>query len=650
MCGITGFLNAVKIESDEAFHRVSRMANTLRHRGPDDAGLWIDVEGGIALGHRRLSIVDLSPSGHQPMHSPSGRYVLVFNGEIYNHVDMRNDLGMQQSSSSLHFPWRGYSDTETLLAGFDYWGIEKTLNRCIGMFAIALWDRKEACLTLARDRLGEKPLYYGWQNGVFLFGSELKSLRAHPSFKNELDRGAVALFLRHNYVPAPYSIYHGVYKLPAGTWVCIKANNPHADLKPHTYWSLADVAENGQAEPFIATDSEAVDALDLILRDAVSRQMMADVPLGALLSGGVDSSTVVSLMQAQSHRPIKTFTIGFNEATFNEADHAKAVAMHLGTDHTELYVTPRQALDVIPRLPFLYDEPFADASQIPTFLVSQMARQHVTVALSGDAGDELFGGYNRYTVAAELLKARSRLPAGVRTVLANTIRMLPTGTWNLLGKLGKFPDASEKIRKICDVITASSQEEIYYRLVSNWNNPCDLVISAHEPPTMLSSTKAWPKLMQFEHQMMALDALSYLTDDVLVKVDRAAMGVSLESRLPFLDHRVVEFAWRLPLHQKIRNRQGKWVLRQVLYKYVPQALIDRPKKGFSVPIADWLRGPLREWGESLLGESRLQSEGIFHAAPIRRMWSEHLSGKRNSQYQLWSILMFQVWLEQERHE
>jgi asparagine synthase (glutamine-hydrolysing) len=654
MCGLVGFLGGITAHGqagDEAL--LGRMADTIAHRGPDDAGYWSDTGNRIGLGHRRLSIVDLSPAGHQPMPSATGRYMLAFNGEIYNHLSLRQDLTDLAQAPV----WRGHSDTETLLAGFDAWGIQATVERAIGMFALAVWDRQTQTLTLARDRLGEKPLYYGWQgNGrdaVFLFGSELKALRAHPSFENKINRGAVSLQLRHNYIPAPYSIYEGISKLHGGMLMKVSMQHREPDLV--TYWSGSQTAEAGVADPFTGSPKQAVDELETLLKDAIRQQMMADVPLGAFLSGGVDSSTVVALMQAQSSRPVKTFTIGFNEAAYNEAEHAMAVAKHLGTDHTELYVTPEEALAVIPRLPTLYDEPFSDSSQLPTFLVSQLARQHVTVSLSGDAGDELFCGYNRYQMTAKLWNRLSAVPLPMRKLVASGLTSISPRSWNkvaaavggLLPQSARFANTGDKLHKGAGVLQSTSIDALYLSLVSHWTDPASMVIHGDEPPTLLKGNARALAGLDDVQRMMALDMLTYLPDDILAKVDRAAMGVSLETRVPFLDHRVVEFAWRLPAAMKLRNGQTKWALRQVLYRHVPQALIERPKMGFGVPIDDWLRGPLRDWAESLLDKSRLHNEGFFVPELVRIKWHEHLSGQRNWAYQLWDVLMFQAWLENQ---
>ena len=646
MCGLVGFLGGVAGETgDKALLR--RMADTLIYRGPDDGGYWSDSEPHISLGHRRLAIVDLSPAGHQPMVSACGRYVIAFNGEIYNHLGVRTELEELRQAPT----WRGHSDTETLLAGIEAWGVEATLKKMIGMFAIAMWDRQTHTLTLARDRLGEKPLYYGWLGSgnerVFLFGSELKALKVHPAFTAEIDRGALCLLLRHNYIPAPYSIYQGIAKLEPGCLLSVSLAQP--EPRVWKYWDVVDVARAGVAQPFAGTADEAVDALEELAKDAVRQQMTADVPLGAFLSGGIDSSTVVALMQAQSSRPVKTFTIGFNEEGYNEAVQAKAVARHLGTEHTELYVSPQQAMEVIPRLPGLYCEPFADSSQIPTFLVSQLAKQHVTVSLSGDAGDELFCGYSRYQITEKLWRKLALVPVPLRALMATGIAALSPTAWDSLAGIipgaGRYAALGDKLHKGAGVLASATADELYLGIVSHQRNPAEWVIGGQEPPTYLTGLRPELGGLSAVERMMVLDAISYLPDDILVKVDRAGMGVSLESRVPFLDHRVVEFAWSLPLTYKLREGQTKWPLRQVLYRHVPRELIDRPKMGFGVPLHDWLRGPLRGWAEELLDEARLAREGYFHPEPIRKIWVEHLSGQRNWMAQLWNVLMFQAWLE-----
>jgi asparagine synthase (glutamine-hydrolysing) len=655
MCGLTGFLKADALQGrDELTRVVARMTAPLAHRGPNDAGHWCDPAHGIALGHRRLAIIDVSAAGHQPMQSPGGRYVLVFNGEIYNHLLLREEL----DGNAHTVPWRGGSDTETLLAAFEQWGIRATVERAIGMFALAVWDRQTHALTLARDRIGEKPLYYGWQGQgkatAFLFGSELKALRAHAAFADVIDRDALCLQMRHGYIPAPHSIYKGIFKLPAGCLLTVAG--PGREHAVSAYWSGAGKMADGVNRPFRGSPEQAVDRLDLLLRDAVRAQMVADVPLGAFLSGGVDSSTVTALMQAQSSRPVKTFSIGFFEADFNEAHHAKAVATHLGTDHTELYVTAAQARDLIPSLQHIYDEPFSDSSQLPTVLVSRLARQHVTVALSGDAGDELFCGYNRYQFVDALWHKISAAPLSLRRLAARGIAGVSAESWNRaarflhssLPRAMRFQNTGDKLHRGAQVMTSASLDVLYLALVSQWDQPEALVRGATEPLTALNGNA--PDLASFNglQRMMALDLLTYLPDDILVKVDRAAMSVSLETRVPFLDHRVVEFAWQLPQSVKLRDGVTKWILRQVLYRYVPKALIERPKMGFGVPIGAWLRGPLREWGEALLAESRLHREGFFEPEMVRKCWTEHLSGHRNWQHQLWNVLMFQAWLEHRR--
>ncbi len=640
MCGLVGFFCKPIIR--DSHNLVVKMVNTLSHRGPNDVGAWTDPDSGIALAHRRLAIQDLSVAGHQPMISACKRYVIVFNGEIYNHFELRK--GLQTD-------WQGHSDTETLLAAISQWGIEETLQKCVGMFAFALWDRQTQTLSLARDRLGEKPLYYGIHNGVFLFGSELKALKQHPAFIANIDRNALALLLQYNYIPAPHSIYQNIHKLPIGSFLEI---NSGFDYKITNYWSINSVAEYGQKHLFNGSEADAQAELERLIFQSIDGQMLADVPLGAFLSGGIDSSTIVALMQRNTGRPVKSFTIGFQEAGYNEAEYAHAVAKHLGTEHTELYVSSEQAMAVIPQLPEIYDEPFADSSQIPTWLVAKLAKQQVTVCLSGDGGDELFGGYNRYFLGQSIWQKLKVLPQPLRITAASLITGIPPERWNtgvskimpLLPNKFRFGNPGDKLHKLAGVLGCETAEQLYLNLVSLWNNPNQQVIS-HQQPNAIQLDLQWPKLADFIHQMMALDTLTYLPDDILVKVDRAAMNLSLETRVPFLDHRIVEFAWSLPLSMKIKQGQGKYLLRQILYKYVPETLIDRPKMGFGIPLDSWLRGPLREWAEALLSENRLNQEGYFEAASIRKKWEEHLSGRRNWQFHLWSVLMFQAWLENE---
>ncbi|TVO72438.1 asparagine synthase (glutamine-hydrolyzing) [Sedimenticola selenatireducens] len=651
MCGIWGaWLGQAAMEFPSDY-----LAQTLSHRGPDDAQFWSESDGSIWLGHNRLAILDLSNAGQQPMHSSCGRYVIVFNGEVYNHLVIRAQL----ESDGLAPAWRGHSDTESLIEAVSAWGLERTLTALAGMFAFALWDSAEKTLTLVRDRLGEKPLYFGWAGSGFAFASELKALRAIPGFKSEIDKGSLALYMRYGYVPTPYSIYKGVSKLPPGCLlVCGSCHIESLTLpKYKPYWNAIQAAKTSVSDRFtFNSDAEAVDSLESVLRNSIRDQMIADVPLGAFLSGGIDSSVVVALMQdlakTTGNPPVKTFSIGFNERAYDEAPHARAVASHLGTEHKELYVSPAEALAVIPRLPHLYDEPFADSSQVPTYLVCEMTKQHVTVALSGDGGDELFGGYNRYFLAARMWNRISRMPQPARDLAGRILRAIPIITWDALYRLlmpvipkqyqMRLP--GEKIHKAGRLLGAVDEQALYRGLVSQWD-PFDVVLDAVEPNSL--STNNMTGIPTLIEKMMLYDSVTYLPDDILTKVDRAAMAVSLETRIPLLDHRVYEFAWRLPLKYKVRDGSGKWILKELLYKYVPQSLVDRPKMGFGVPIDVWLRGPLRDWAEMLLDESRLVSEGYFNAQSIRLKWQDHLSGKYNWQHQLWPVLMFQAWLMEQ---
>lgn len=657
------------------------MANSLKHRGPDDLGLWLDESVGIAIGHRRLAIIDLSPAGHQPMLSKCGRYVMAFNGEIYNHLELRSELSAIALHRSTHNNdtstggWLGHSDTETLLAGIAAWGVEETLKRCVGMFAFALWDCQAKTLSLARDRLGEKPLYYGWVgdgvDSAFAFASELKALRAYPGFANPVCRQALAQYLRFMYVPAPRSIYQSVYKLEPGCILTLIGSPPpqapnsplrpgqrHGSMQMHRWWALADAVKQGADN--LEPEEALLSQLDRTLAQAVQNQSSADVSIGAFLSGGVDSSTVVALMQEQAREsgaaPVQTFTIGFEESKYDESPYAQAVAHHLGTKHREMRVTAKMAQNVIPDLPRMYDEPFADSSQIPTYLVCKAAQQHVTVALSGDAGDELFGGYNRYFWGPRIWNRLGHLPPALRRTLGTGLQSVPVSFWNTLGSpfMGNKDGVArlgDKVHKLADRLKlVNNLNDLYRSLVSEWSDPAGLVRNPNggailEPANLLDDPLPFYGLEQDPLPMMYQDAMTYLPDDILCKVDRAAMACSLETRVPFLDHRVVELAWRLPLQMKVRGNTGKWALRQVLYKHVPKELIERPKAGFAIPIGQWLRGPLRDWAEALMSEERLQKEGYFYPGLIRRAWDEHLAGTRDNTAKLWSVLMFQAWLE-----
>jgi len=641
MCGVAGFLGPV-LAADAATATVTRMCEAIAHRGPDDADYWVDPAAGVALGFRRLAILDLSTEGRQPMWSAGGRFVLVFNGEIYNWQDLRRE---EEAAGAR---WRGHSDTEVLLAAIERRGLEPAIKAAVGMFAFALWDRQERRLHLVRDRIGEKPLYYGWLGDTLVFGSELKALRAHPAWRGVVDRGALALFLRHNCVPAPYTIYQGIAKVPAATILSFQAGRREPVARG--YWSAREAAERGLAKPLADDERVLLDQLDDRLRATIAREMVADVPLGAFLSGGVDSSLVVALMQAQSSRPVRTFTIGFHEAEFNEAEHGKAVAAHLGTDHTELYLTPAETLAVVPRLPILYDEPFADSSQVPTFLVAELARRDVTVSLSGDGGDEMFGGYYRYLLAQRWWQRLKPLPRVLRRAAARGVLAVSPGRWDrVLGAAGvaglDLRPTGDRMHKFADVLGVNALEEMYLRLVSHWQAPAEVVLGATEPPTRLTANREDLARAGAVPRLMYLDLLTYLPDDIMVKVDRATMGVSLESRAPYLDHTIVEFAWRIPMERKVAGGKGKRILRELLYRYVPPALINRPKMGFGVPIDRWLRGPLKSWAGDLLSPDRLRREGYFDPAAITRKWDEHQSGTRNWQYLLWDVLMFQGWLE-----
>jgi asparagine synthase (glutamine-hydrolysing) len=651
MCGIAGFVDSRPASAAELDARARRMADQLVHRGPDDSGVWVEPARGIGFGFRRLSILDLSPAGHQPMTSASGRYVIVFNGEVYNFAALRSEL------ESAGHRFRGGSDTEVMLAAFEAWGLDAALKRFVGMFAFALWDARERELHLVRDRMGIKPLYYAFSRGAFIFGSELKALRAHPECPSEIDRGALTLFLRHGYIPAPYSIYRGISKLRPGSVATLALGAgqpaPPQELNLRSYWSLREVAARGEREPFQGSEADAIQELERLLRESVRLRMIADVPLGAFLSGGVDSSLVVALMQSEATGRVKTFTIGFEDPEYNEAGHAAQVAAHLSTEHTQLILTAAETRAVIPKLPVLYDEPFADASQIPTYLVSALARRSVTVSLSGDGGDELFGGYTHYTRAPWLLERLGRIPPSARRALSGVLRLPSVPAYNrIFGRRrhtfsahARPATAGEKFHKLAQALDAAGPWQLHRHFSSLWKSPEEVVIDGYEPPTIFTDASERADSADFARQMMTADARMYLPDDILTKVDRASMAVSLETRVPILDHRCVEFAARLPLHMKIRGRQGKWLLRRTLDRFVPARLIERPKMGFAAPIGAWLRGPLREWGEALLAEDRIKREGILHPQPVRELWQEHLSGDRNGQEMVWCVLMFQAWLE-----
>jgi asparagine synthase (glutamine-hydrolysing) len=635
MCGISGFMGPVD-SRDRALQTLGAMTDAIVHRGPDDFGYWIDEAAGIGLGNRRLAVVDLSPAGHQPMESADGRYVMTYNGEVYNFTELRAELETKGHS------FRGHSDTEVMLEAFSEWGVDDAVGRFNGMFALALWDRSDRVLHLARDRMGKKPLYYGWFGRTLLFGSELKVLRQHPEFKGDIDRGALAAYLRHSYVPSPYSIYEGVKKLPPGSLLTIRPSG-ELEVEPRPFWSLSDAFASSPS--FAGDDEEAVTHLDELLREAVRIRMIADVPLGAFLSGGIDSSTIVALMQAQSSIPVQTFTIGFHEPSYNEAEYAKKVAAHLGTNHRELYVSPEEAMAVIPRLAEIYDEPFSDSSQIPTFLISELARRHVTVSLSGDGGDELFGGYERYVQGARAWRTIGWTPRGLRRGLGRLLHLPSPRTWDRVLSRARFSRPGHKVHRLGEVLGVDGPERLYHGLVSHWPQPAVVVRGAIELPTPLTDPGRWPARGDFIQRASYMDALTYLPDDILVKVDRASMAVSLEARAPLLDPNIVAFAWSLPTSLKVRNGKGKWLLRSLLHRYVPRELVERPKMGFGVPIDSWLRGPLRQWAEDLLAPSRLEREGFLHPEPIQRKWREHLAGTREWHYHLWDVLMFQAWLE-----
>ncbi|HEX7709204.1 MAG TPA: asparagine synthase (glutamine-hydrolyzing) [Thermoanaerobaculia bacterium] len=647
MCGIAGAFLRREASRDALREAATAMSSCLRHRGPDDAGEWIDDANGLMLAFRRLSIIDVSPAGHQPMVSASGRYVLVFNGEVYNFAAIRAELEGTGAAPD----WRGHSDTEVMLAAIERWGLDDALGRFIGMFAIALWDRTDRVLHLIRDRMGVKPLYYGFIGDAVLFASELKSVVAHPLFRGEIDRDVVSLYTRFGYVPTPHAIYRGFRKLSPGCIVSISPGSGRAEPRP--WWDLESVVVAGVNDRFTGSEDEAVDMVDRVVCDAVRLRMVSDVPLGVFLSGGIDSSLVAAVMQKQSSTPVRTFSIGFRENVYDEAPHAAAVARHLGTEHTELYVSAQEALDVIPMLPAMYDEPFADSSQIPTYLVSKLARQSVTVSLSGDGGDELFGGYSRYVLGRKLWQRTEALPRPLRLAAGRLLRALPVGGWNrllspessVLPARLRRQRAGEQIHKLSRAMESRSADALYRGMVTFFD---ELVPDVRPLPVVVMDDRNQRFLEDFTERMMYFDQVSYLMDDILVKVDRASMAVSLEAREPLLDHRLVELAWRLPLHFKLRNGKGKWILREVLARHVPRHLFERPKMGFALPLDAWLRGPLRDWAETLLEPRRLLAEGYFDVRQVRALWSDHLNGRGEWQHHIWIVLMFQAWLDENR--
>ena len=641
MCGIAGFVDLSRKRPPSANDRLAQaMGDALSHRGPDAGTIWSDRGAGIWFSHRRLAVVELSEAGAQPMSSPDGKANIAFNGEAYNAIDLKPEL------EAVGYRFRGHSDTEVLLHGCQHWGVEKTLGRLIGMFAFAYWDEATQLLTLARDRLGKKPLYWAKTATSFIFASELKSLLLHPDAPRSIDRDSVAEYLRLSYVPDPHSIYEGVGKVAPGELV--RLHLPSGEVRRSTYWSALEAAERGFSNPFTGSPQDAVDETEALISDATRLRLVSDVPLGAFLSGGIDSSTVVAMMQRHGSGRTRTFAIGYSEADYDEAVHARAVAEHLGTDHLELILRPADAMAVIPSLPEMFDEPFADVSQIPTFLVSKLARQHVTVALSGDGGDEIFAGYNRHVAAGGLLRRLNRLPGPVRGAMAKVMKSLPPDRWQAL--LSPIPSrmrpraVGEKLHKLAPLLELSELDQ-YRRVCSSWPEPDSLVIEGAERPGPLTDRSLRQRFPDTVSWMRYLDLVTYLPGDILTKVDRASMAVSLEARAPLLDHRLVELSFRMPSSLHLRNGQGKWLLRQVLDRHVPRRLFERPKMGFGIPVGDWLRGPLRPWVEEYLSERRIRDTGLLEAAPIRRLWASHLSGEVNGQYRLWPILMLLSWLD-----
>ena len=648
MCGFAGFLSINSLPKYNIQDTLSKMGDVIAHRGPDDSGIWHSRNyKSIGFVHRRLSILDLTTAGHQPMKSISGRYVIVFNGEIYNHLELRK-------SFKKNTIWRSKSDTETLLECIELFGIKRTLKKITGMFSFALWDVKNKTLTLARDRMGEKPMYYGFQNNTLLFGSDLKSLKQHPDFIGKINRESIALLMRYGYIPAPYSIYIGIGKLPPGSFIQIEMHSK--DPQPEYYWNFKNLVEEQNTKIYKQGYEKAISNLDSLLGDSVEQQMISDVPLGAFLSGGIDSSTIVALAQLRSPSQVKTFSVGYNDKLYNEAEHAKLVADHLGTQHTSLYINSKDVIDVIPELQKIYSEPFADPSQIPMFLISKMTRKHVTVALSGDGGDELFAGYNRHIFTNQYWSKISKIPSSVRSVIANIIGKLSPNQWNRAFLAVRFilPDKYHqqniglKLQKISKALNSDTLEEMYSSIISRWENSEELVLGVHGNIVLHESAIEEIASKNDVEKIMVMDTLSYLPDDILCKVDRASMFASLECRSPFLNHNVVEFANMIPFDYKIKDGISKSILRDVLYKYVPKKLIDRPKMGFDIPIGSWLRGSLKVWADNLLNKRRLEEEGYFNASLVRKIWFEHQSGLNNMEDKLWPLLMFQTWLEENK--
>ncbi|WP_319468935.1 asparagine synthase (glutamine-hydrolyzing) [uncultured Pseudodesulfovibrio sp.] len=631
MCGITGFISTVQTSAETQESIIRSMTDTLSHRGPDSSGTLCFPESGVALGHARLAILELSPLGHQPMLSTCKRYSIVYNGEVYNHLSLRPEL------EQLGHHFRSTSDTETILAAIAQWGLQ-AVNRFIGMFAFALWDREKRELTLVRDRLGIKPLYYRYAGGACIFGSELKALKAHPDFKSTIDRNSLAVYFRHNYIPAPHSIYQDTHKLSPGTMLTVseKELKDGKHPEPVPYWSAFDAWKHGQDNPLSGSEEEIANQLEDLISDAVKQRMLSDVPLGAFLSGGIDSSLVAALMQKGSTNSIKTFSIGFENQTYNEAPHAKAVAQHLGTDHTELYVSTADVLSSIPKIPTIWDEPFADSSQIPTYCLSKLTRKHVTVSLSGDGGDELFAGYTRYTLKGIWDKLR-RIPLPLRQ-MASKFEQLPDALFSLFGNTGA------KIHRRLNALGCSNFNDFYRYILSHNTRPSSLVLGSNEYSTHLQ-TPAGLDLDSAYSRMTYWDTVMYLPDDILTKVDRASMAVSLEARVPLLDHRIVELAARVPMQMKIQGTDGKRILKKILYRHVPRTIVDRPKMGFGIPFQDWLRSDLRDWAHELLSPARIRQQGYLDATAVNRMWTSFLKGHATWQYHLWDILVFQSWLE-----